>query len=105
MLAAYEEGDGRYVRAPGPSLNRLREEWSYFTAKSSFQGLVSCPFSSCSMLENVAHFFHPIGYTLTCLVSGGLLSSLLVFHLGGLATAVCRLFGQGVVGWIVDYRL
>lgn len=23
MLEAYEEGDGRYVRAPGPSLNRL----------------------------------------------------------------------------------
>lgn len=59
-----------------------------------------------SILENVAHFFHFVGYTLTCLVNEkGLLSSLLYFQEGGLATAVCRLFWQEVVGCIVGYRL
>lgn len=44
---------------------------SYFTAKSSFGGRFQAPFRrGCSILENVAHFFHFVGYTLTCLVSG-----------------------------------
>lgn len=50
----------------------LKEAWlSCFTAKSTFWGRVSGPLPlGCSILENVAHFFHFIGYTLTCLVSG-----------------------------------
>lgn len=34
------------------------------------RGCFMPPFVRFSKLENVAHFFHFIGYTLTCLVSG-----------------------------------
>ena len=57
------------------------------------------------MLENVAHFFHLIRYTLTCLVSEVAIVLAIVLSLGGLATAVCRLYWQEMAGCIVGYRL
>lgn len=52
-----------------PRAGLKRALLSHFTAKSSFQGQFHAPLPWCSILENVAHCFHSIGYTLTCLFS------------------------------------
>ncbi len=61
-----------------------------------------------SILENVAHFFHPIGYTLTCLVSGVGAIMLTVVLSGEVSwrRRYIGCFGKEWSGasWVIDYR-
>lgn len=65
-------------------------------------------FVGLSILENVAHFFRPIGYTLTCLISGARAIMLTVVLSGEVSWRRryigCSGKGRLGVSWVIDYR-